>query len=710
MVAYKRILASILLVCIALLSCSCSQDTESVADAPQQESAELAQEGQSSEEVSDSVAIEETVEEEDQPVAGIPEDELNIADKASAEPDVLSDEVKREHEVLSESVVVEPEDVPQEDGQGEETSPHRDLAQSSSASLADEAVLGSLDRSPLPLGFGHLTDLACLPEFGLMAIATDRGIQVRSIPGCEFRGWINYGTSVGRVAVSNDGAWVCSVVDGEVIVEEVRLGAPFPRTIIDARGPTSQIAVALLPDDGLLIVDYDGVQMVDLERGEQVWLVEHEELNPTIAVTRNGSHVACGTETGSVIVVETESGQVSHEIELHPSPRHTGYQVGTTALSFLPGRFALASCGTDGTLKIVDLESGWTTDTYSVQTQYATTSVSVSPDGKLVAAVDERGTITVFGESEPIRWERRIGNSGGLSRIAWLDDLTLLSSTGTGLDVYSISPFRSLVSFPSAVRDFEIIEYMPDGETLLTASNLGDAVQADIVLWDTKSGVPIRVVRPSRGSGYVLDIAIHPSGHWLAIGLDVGGDAFMEICSIEGDAISEVSFGGYQASDVMFSVDGKLLACAVTRVSGAKLFAFGDGGHIAELASLGEDETYAVEFFQHDSEIATAGNGVLMSWNASTFESSHLASGGIYTIAISPDDTLIAHNSGESHVRLLHLPSGSERFLGLGDYYICRDLEFSPDGKYLALAGGTPMLWSVHDAWSSKNDERRVRS
>jgi WD40 repeat protein len=193
---------------------------------------------------------------------------------------------------------------------------------------------------------------------------------------------------------------------------------------------------------------------------------------------------------------------------------------------------------------------------------------------------------------------------------------------------------------------FEVysVAFSPDGKTLASGGGyLGpDLKPGEIMLWDVDTGKLRESLK--KHAGGVWSVAFSPDGKTLASG---SADKTIRLWDVA-TGRSMTTFTGHTdwVRSVVFTPDGKTLASAGNR----------------------DDITL---------------------WDTSTGRERATLKGHtspLYCLAVSPDGKLLASNAGDMTVRLWDLAIGREVRV-LQSPNISYHMEFSPDGKSLALGG-----------------------
>jgi WD40 repeat protein len=201
----------------------------------------------------------------------------------------------------------------------------------------------------------------------------------------------------------------------------------------------------------------------------------------------------------------------------------------------------------------------------------------------------------------------------------------------------------------------------------------------------------------------VYDLAIHPEGGIAAVG------SYLTVYMVDiddGTVMREIEHR-HSVDDVAFSPDGSTLA-AGQGVYGVQLSDTNDGSMITELHG-GYNNVVA---FHPSEELIATGNrtGAVWIWEIETGEQLNEFTTGdgewLMSLAFSPDGTTVAAGHWDGTVHLWDVETGElqttlENPEGFG---YAHDIEFSPDGAFLAVAGARDenrdvvRIWNVAEA------------
>jgi DNA-binding SARP family transcriptional activator/WD40 repeat protein len=208
----------------------------------------------------------------------------------------------------------------------------------------------------------------------------------------------------------------------------------------------------------------------------------------------------------------------------------------------------------------------------------AGSSVSVSPDGRLVAVTWLLGTTVLDTDTRTIVEEIALPPTGSVEPDGWALPATAVFSAG----------------------------WTPDGETLLLGSveggdifesTEGHLVPVDVGTWE--------IGEPIAGTGAAQSIEVSPDGSLLAMASAAGEIVLLDATSL--DVLERIPLAdGERGTDLSFSSDGRLLA-AGGESGGLYVLDTGTWDRIAAPTVLHEGAVVQVEWLRDDRTVVTAG-------------------------------------------------------------------------------------------------------
>jgi eukaryotic-like serine/threonine-protein kinase len=305
--------------------------------------------------------------------------------------------------------------------------------------------------------------------------------------------------------------------------------------------------------------------------------------------------------------------------------------------------------------------------------------------------------------------------------------------------VWSLETGEELLDLKGHTNSVVNVVFSPDGSRLASGSGsllLGEP--GELKMWDTATRKELfSIPRPRNG---VVELAFSPDGKRLALGGgDRGGNGDLSIVdATTGQEL--VNFPGQNAAVVRiaFSADGSRLATSGWLRSQVRVWDTRTGQELVNLR-------YTPQFFVFTADgrqiVTTGRKNTLRFWDAITppeSRSFRVCQRDVESIALSPDSHLLATSGSDTarvgkiwdtrtgevllrfpgnspvfhpdgrrlafigswdrSIRIWDIQTGKELYrLGI-DFCLCAAMTFSPDGRWLAIAGdnSTIQLWDVN--------------
>ena len=466
--------------------------------------------------------------------------------------------------------------------------------------------------------------------------------------------------------------------------------------------------------------DPDLLQLWDVETGELLHTLEHENFFTDVAFSPDGKMIASASGEGTLRFWNVETGQRLRTFTEH------GYDIKSIAFSPDGQTLAIGSNYTmqgddGGDLTLWDLDTGTLLHTL-VGHSYYIIDVAFSPDGKTLTSAGGEGTLRFWNVETGQLLHTVNDYTTALTDIAFSPDGRILATvsgdnhvgTAPTIRLWDIGT-RSLL-YTITGHPFSSIDFSPDGQILSSGSRDGA-----IGLWDINTG---RLLRTLTGHDSYVKTLFSPDGQILASG---GYDGVIGLWDINTGRLLRTLHRNLPVEDISFSPDGQILASVISRADENvdKLQVWDvDTGNPLDPALGWSHATHNIsgmDFrridFSPDGKILAASSSFWVHlWDVETRSSLHTfgvtnpfgqRSGGFFKdVVFSPDGKTLAafvseHTGVSPHIRLWDVETGNRlrTFVGhtsseLG--YSSR-LAFSPDGNTLASASwdGTILLWEL---------------
>lgn len=339
-----------------------------------------------------------------------------------------------------------------------------------------------------------------------------------------------------------------------------------------------------------------------------------------------------------------------------------------------------------------------------------------SPDGKVLASVDEKGLIIIWDIASTQELRAFSAPSAWSGSIAFSPDSEMIAyGYSQGIKLWNVISGKELESFSEDkidVKDTEDhedtenlitgIAYSPDGKSIVSVNTVGD-----IALWDIASGKKHILLESdclvSAGTGlgavyYPRSIAFSPDGKSVAFydcsskGTKGEEDREIGLALLDtktGQRIKslEKSFGDYNQRSIAFSPNGELLVSTTavdaqndTTVDETTVWSVASGKVRASF--LGDGPVFSTDSLM----VTTHKESVVSLWNISSKQKLETFPGQVS--AFLADHKTIAIANDES-IEMFDTKSGSKiGKLSSGNVASINSLSISPDGKSIFLNSG----------------------
>ena len=441
-------------------------------------------------------------------------------------------------------------------------------------------------------------------------------------------------------------------------------------------------------------------------------LTNHVRKITALAITRDGTRLATGSEDTKVIIWDTASKEPLLELTDHNGPINSlafsadgtllasaatdatatiwhvatgevlnqlrGHRNVLTDVAFTPDGTSLLTSSGDDTVLVWDVAAGTPTLQFTEHSDSVRT-VAVHPDGELALSAGRDGVLLLWNivSGEVVRHYE--GHDGSVDTLVFspggelilsgsADQTLILWDTATG------NIRRRLDGHSDAITSVAI---SPDAQTAISTScterDVNRAcVQGEVIEWDIVNGLEIRRLI---GHQDTVNAAVyHPDGK----------SVYTASCAERRQAacvLGEVlAWDTQPASDVIFRLEGHTSGVLSAAISSDGLLAVTGAG-----SQLGSDQP--------------RGDTSLIVWDLATgaaLQRLEGHTGDVNNVVFSRDNRTVFSASRDGTIREWDIESGIELRQFVGHDANVNDLALSPDGRRLVSAGDDRMiLWDV---------------
>lgn len=473
---------------------------------------------------------------------------------------------------------------------------------------------------------------------------------------------------------------------------------------------------------------------------------------PAVAISPNGLLVA-STGTGEIHIWELATGKLRKKIAGHAPFLIKG-------LAFIDDK-SIASGGDDKIVRIWNIESGKELAAFPPHINRIE-SLAASPNGKLIAATDANGIISVYkadgSDKKPIiATSGSDANSANLGICFTADGTKIFTGGGDqnprltvapGPDGASVPGMSSTaLRFPGHTSRVNAVARSADGKLLATASE-----DSSVRVWDSLSG---KTVRHFTGLlARATAVSIRPDSKQIAVGTEDGSIRLWDLSVTDEhrafmDAKSSLWTGAIRADGAKFATGGADRLVRIYDIATGTIEHTLEG-HTAAITG--------VVFLPGDRIASSAGDKLIKIWDTKTgklirnleghtsavltlaISNGLLISGGIdktvkgwmietgqpvwtwtgrsavATIAVRNGGKQIAVGTADGWLTMLAIEGNDIKTIGSGQQAHVAgvaSVSFNNDGTKLATVGGDGrfLIWSINDDGKitqiSKDDTRK---
>jgi WD40 repeat protein len=431
-----------------------------------------------------------------------------------------------------------------------------------------------------------------------------------------------------------------------------------------------------------------------------------------VALSADGNRLATNSNRDdSISIWDSASGRINFVFK--------GHNTSLAAMVFSPDGERLVAVGTDGVLKVWELQTGQAT--ISRGFSFIIDGLAFSPDGKQLALGCSDKTVRLCDlDKDP---ESHIFSRSGHGHVIFSPDGKRLISMESrismetkgwkpqvDLAIRDVATGQVDLAIPTGSDSIECISLSSDGARIATgvrADPFEMKPNAEVNVWDTRTGMCLLTRKQQRGD--VTAVAFSPDGKHLASAANPAYSSGMpsEVTIWDSETGNEtlvMKGRPIGVSTLAFSPDGKTIVTGgefipknSRKVMGeVKVWSTATGQELVNLNKV-PGRVYQVAYSHDGKRLACAcADGTVIVWDLKDSQKTLTLKGHsdlVSSISFSPDDSRLASASQDRSIRIWDTLTGQEVLAFTGHRRGMTWLAFSPDGKQLAANVGGVRIW-----------------
>ncbi|MCP4285318.1 MAG: hypothetical protein GY792_12835, partial [Gammaproteobacteria bacterium] len=390
-----------------------------------------------------------------------------------------------------------------------------------------------------------------------------------------------------------------------------------------------------------------------------------------VALSPDGKLLATVGEKGTVVLFETESGELLKRLEGHTHKAR--------GVLFHPEGRWLATAGDDRRIILWSLPDGDILRQWEAPANIW--ALALSPDSALLASAGTDKNITLWKPETGAHVQTLKGHENNIDGLAFSPDGNLLASAAYDYTVriWEVKTGKSLHTLQGYTGEVTGVTFHPDGKILAIAS-----ADKDVRLWELEPGKPLAVLQGHKNA--VIGVTFVDAGKHL---ISASMDRTLRIWDTESGVALRV-LQGHEAGVTDVTARGKTLFSAGNDGK-ARRWASGEkqAASFAVLDLPGEPASCAI--VPDGSAVAVGlADGALRLYalheRKLLWENTEAHTNDINRIAFSPDGKQLASASFDNTVKLWQVSDGALEQTFSGHTDSVYGVAFSPEGGLIASA------------------------
>jgi WD40 repeat protein len=491
------------------------------------------------------------------------------------------------------------------------------------------------ERAALTGHQGRVNAAASAPDGSWLASAgNDATVRIwDTATGQERAALTGHLGHVDAVAIAPDGSWLASA----------------------GRDATVRIWDAATGRERMTLTSYRGWVNPDALQPHRGWVT-------ALAIAPDGSWLAAGDETGTVLIWDTSAGP-EHAIQ-------ASHQHDVSRLAIAPDGSWLAASDHHSSLRIWDTATGQ--EKAALRHARRVAALAIAPDSSWLATSEDQGRVRV--------WDADSGQERAALTGSLLGDAAL-----------AIAPDSSWLAFRSGTLG---TVWIWDAAANEIRATLTGHKRTGINVVNDRAGVPLAAGGDTKAWRGTMAAFVGPDGSWLATN---GNDGTVRIWDTATGRERGTLTGHRGLTTVAIAPDGSWLVTAGDDGT-ARIW---DPATWRERAALAGHRrgVAAVAIAPDSSWLATLGtDGTARIWDAAGRARAALTGHArrVAALAIAPDSSWLATSGGDGMVRIWDA-AGRARAALTGQWRGVAAVAIAPDSRWLATSGGdgTVQIWDA---------------